>query len=98
MPAAVDHVTCELGTLLVTLLPAQCQVWLPQARLPENCKKTLRVLPIVLGQLFGPNISELLENRIKLSMALSMEIDLLLLKGAIEKVPPLRLRDAFLST
>lgn len=60
---AVSHVDCELGTLSATLLTAQCQVWFAQARLPEDCKKTLRELPIVLGHLFGDNVSEVLEKR-----------------------------------
>ena len=53
----MGHVTRELGTLSATLLTARCQVWLAQARLPEDCKKTLRELPIVPGLLFGPNVS-----------------------------------------
>ncbi len=65
----MGHVTCELGTLSATLLTARRQVWLAQARLPEDCMKTLRELPIVPGHLFGPNISELLEKRMKLSEA-----------------------------
>ncbi len=65
----MGHVTRELGTLSATLLTARRQVWLAQARLPEDCKKTLRELPIVPGHLFGPNISEQLEKRMKLSEA-----------------------------
>lgn len=53
----------------MTLLTVPCQVWLAQARLPENCKKTLRELPIVPGHLFGPNVSEVLQKRMKLSEA-----------------------------
>ncbi|RXN21852.1 hypothetical protein ROHU_023736 [Labeo rohita] len=59
----------ELGNLTATLLAARCQVWLAQARLPEDCKKTLRDLPFVPGHLFGPNVPELLEKRVKLSEA-----------------------------
>ncbi len=43
------------------------QVWLAQARLPEDFKKTLRDLSIVPGHLFGPDVSEVLEKRMKLS-------------------------------
>lgn len=66
---SMGHVTRELGTLSATLLTARRQVWLAQARLPEDCKKTLRDLPIVPGHLFGPNVSEILEKRMKLSEA-----------------------------
>lgn len=59
----MSHVDCELGTLPVTLLTAQCQVWFAQARLPEDCKKTLRELPIVLRHLFGADISDALQKR-----------------------------------
>lgn len=62
-------VTRELGSLTATLLAARRQVWLAQARLPEDCKKTLRDLPFVPGHLFGPNVPELLEKRVKLSEA-----------------------------
>ncbi|RXN04552.1 extracellular calcium-sensing receptor-like protein [Labeo rohita] len=66
---AMGHVTRELGNLTATLLAARRQVWLAQARLPEDCKKTLRDLPFVPGHLFGPNVPELLEKRVKLSEA-----------------------------
>ncbi len=56
-----------VGTLTATLLAALRQVWIAQAKLPEDCKKTLRDLPIVLGHLFGPNVSELLDKIMKLS-------------------------------
>ncbi|KAL1268254.1 hypothetical protein QQF64_033617 [Cirrhinus molitorella] len=61
---AMGHVTRELGNLT-----ARRQVWLAQARLSEDCKKTLRDLPFVPGHLFGPNVPELLEKRVKLSEA-----------------------------
>ncbi|KAG7314469.1 hypothetical protein KOW79_021772 [Hemibagrus wyckioides] len=38
---AMGHVTRELGNLTATLLAARRQVCLAQARLPEDCKKTL---------------------------------------------------------
>lgn len=63
---AMGHVTCELGTLPATLLAAQCH---GMARLLEDCKKTLREEPIVPGNLFGPNVSEVLEKIMKLSKA-----------------------------
>lgn len=63
----MGHVTRELGTLTATLLAARCQVWIAQAKLPEDCKKTLRDLLIIPGHLFGPNVSKLLDKRLKLS-------------------------------
>lgn len=60
-------VTNKLGSLTATLLAARRQVWLVQAQLSEDCKKILRNLPFVPGHLFGPNVPELLEKRVKLS-------------------------------
>ncbi|KAK9973897.1 hypothetical protein ABG768_024593 [Culter alburnus] len=51
------------------LLVAHSQVWLVQAQLLEDCKKTLRDLPFVPEHLFGPNVPEMLEKRVKLSEA-----------------------------
>lgn len=65
----MGHVTRELGSLIATLLAACRQVWFAQARLPEDCKRTLRDLLFVPGHLFVPNIPELLEKRLKLSEA-----------------------------
>lgn len=62
-------VTHKPGSLTVTLLGARRQVWLVQAQLLEDCKKTLRDLPFVPGHLFGPNVPEMLEKRVKLSEA-----------------------------
>lgn len=53
-----------MGTLKAMHLAACRQMWLAQ-----DCKKTLRDLPIVPGHLFGPNVPELLEKRLKLSEA-----------------------------
>ncbi|KAI7790197.1 hypothetical protein IRJ41_004552 [Triplophysa rosa] len=66
---AIGHVTRELGALTATLLAGRRHVWLAQAKLPEDCKRTLRDLPIVPGHLFRPNVPELLEKRLKLSEA-----------------------------
>ncbi|KAK9957126.1 hypothetical protein ABG768_011396 [Culter alburnus] len=65
----MGHVTHELGNLTATLLAARRQVWLAQARLPEDCKKTLRDLLFVPRHLFVPNVPELLEKMAKLSEA-----------------------------
>lgn len=66
---AMGHVTRELGSPTATLLNARRQVWLAQAKLSEDCKKTLRDLPIVPGHLFGPDVADILEKRAKLSTA-----------------------------
>lgn len=65
----MGHGTRELGSLTATLLTAHRQVWLAQAKLPEDFKKTLRDLPIVPGHLFGPSVPELLAKMLKLSEA-----------------------------
>lgn len=62
----MGHVTRKLGTLTATLLAARYQVWLTQAKLPGDYVKTLRDLPIAPGHLFGPNVPEHLEKRVKL--------------------------------
>lgn len=43
----------ELGRLLSTLTQARRQVWLAQSPLTETCRRTLRSLPVVPGELFG---------------------------------------------
>lgn len=75
------HNTCpqSLGiqhlsrTRVCTAVFCPCQingsVLLSQMTTGVDCKKTLRDLPFVPGQLFGPNVPELLEKRGKLSEA-----------------------------
>lgn len=65
----MGHVTRELGSHTAMLLTARRQVWLAQVKLPEDCQKTLRDLPFVPGNLFGPSVPELLEKRLILSEA-----------------------------
>ncbi|MEQ2185777.1 hypothetical protein GOODEAATRI_021704, partial [Goodea atripinnis] len=45
--------TRDLGRTLYTLVHARCQVSLAQSSLTEPCKRTLRALPVVPGELFG---------------------------------------------
>lgn len=45
--------TRELGRTLSTLVHARRQVWLAQSPLTEPCRRTLRALPVVPGELFG---------------------------------------------
>ncbi|MEQ2160412.1 hypothetical protein GOODEAATRI_033450, partial [Goodea atripinnis] len=53
--------TRELGRTLSTLVHARCQVWLAQSPLTEPCRRTLRALPVVPGELFGSATLEALE-------------------------------------
>ena len=54
----------ELGRVMSTLVVARRQVWLAQApKLSDHCRKVLRQLPVVPGQLFGPEADKLLEDR-----------------------------------
>lgn len=51
----------ELGRLLSTLTLARRQVWLAQSPLTEPCRRTLRSLPVVPGELFGAAATDALE-------------------------------------
>ncbi|MEQ2161026.1 hypothetical protein GOODEAATRI_005431 [Goodea atripinnis] len=53
--------TRELGRTLSTLVHARRQVWLAQSPLTEPCRRMLRALPVVLGELFGSAALEALE-------------------------------------
>lgn len=51
----------ELGRLMSTMTLARRQVWLAQSPLAEGCRRTLRSLPVVPGQMFGPAAQQALE-------------------------------------
>ncbi|KAJ0005963.1 hypothetical protein NQD34_015857 [Periophthalmus magnuspinnatus] len=51
----------ELGRLLSILTQARRQVWLAQSPLTETCRRTLRGLPVVPGELFGEAALEALQ-------------------------------------
>ncbi|MEQ2226818.1 hypothetical protein ILYODFUR_031235 [Ilyodon furcidens] len=51
----------ELGHQLATLVVMRRQVWLAQAPVSDDCRQTLRSLPVVPGQLFGPEAERALE-------------------------------------
>ncbi|KAK7907527.1 hypothetical protein WMY93_016139 [Mugilogobius chulae] len=51
----------ELGRLLSTLTQVRRQVWLAQSPLTETCRRTLRALPVVPGELFGAAAQEALQ-------------------------------------
>ncbi|MEQ2182576.1 hypothetical protein GOODEAATRI_023766, partial [Goodea atripinnis] len=53
--------TRELGCTLSTLVHAQRQVWLAQSSFTKPCRRTLKVLPVVPGELFGSATLEALE-------------------------------------
>ncbi|MEQ2172671.1 hypothetical protein GOODEAATRI_023446, partial [Goodea atripinnis] len=53
--------TRKLGRTLSTLVHARRQVWLAQSPLTEPCRRTLRALLVVPGELFGSAALEALE-------------------------------------
>ena len=57
--------TTELGRLMSTLTLARCQVWLAQSPLSEASRKTLHMLPVVPGQMFGPAAQQGLERSVQ---------------------------------
>ncbi|KAK5599374.1 hypothetical protein CRENBAI_021924 [Crenichthys baileyi] len=58
---AFAPMTRELGCTLSSLVHAWCQMWLAQSSLTEPCRRTLRALPLVPGELFGSAALEALE-------------------------------------
>ncbi len=57
----------ELGRLMSTLTQARRQVWLARSPLSDTCRKTLRDLPVIPGQLFGPAAQETLERSVQMN-------------------------------
>lgn len=53
--------TRELGRVMSFLVQARRQVWLAQSPLTEACRRTLRGVPVVPGELFGSAALEALE-------------------------------------
>ena len=64
---SVGAVANECGRSLGLLVQARRQVWLAQSPLPEPCRNSLRALPLVPGQIFGPAAQEALERRVLVS-------------------------------
>lgn len=54
-------ITRDLGRMLSPLTMACRQVWLAQTPLSETCRRTLRTLPVVPCQMFGPAALEALK-------------------------------------
>ncbi|MED6260077.1 hypothetical protein ATANTOWER_000334, partial [Ataeniobius toweri] len=68
-PQAFGLMSRELGRLLSTLVVTRRQVWLAQAPISDDCRQSLRRLPVVQGQLFGPEAERALECRWQSSQA-----------------------------
>ncbi|MEQ2218524.1 hypothetical protein XENOCAPTIV_004409, partial [Xenoophorus captivus] len=66
---AFGHMSRELGRLLSTLVVTRRQVWLAQAPISDDCRQSLRRLPVIPGQLFGPEAKRALERRRQSSQA-----------------------------
>ncbi len=64
---AFAFITRELDRLMSTLTLTRCQVWLAQSPLSESCRRTLRTLPVVPGELFDPAAQQALEQGIQAS-------------------------------
>ena len=62
---AFAFMTRELGRLMASLTLARRQVWLAQSPLSEPCRRTLRTLPVVPGELFGPAAQQALDRGIQ---------------------------------
>ena len=63
------YMTRELGRLMSTVTLARRQVWLAQSPLSEVCRRTLRSLPVVPGQTFGPTALQALERSVQVGQA-----------------------------
>ncbi|MEQ2173456.1 hypothetical protein GOODEAATRI_032302, partial [Goodea atripinnis] len=57
--------TTELSRVMPFLVQAHRQVWLVQSPLTEACRRTLRAVPVVLGELFGSAGVEALEGTVQ---------------------------------
>ncbi len=82
---SIAFMTRELGRLMSTLTQACRQVWLAQSPLSEACRKTLRDLPVVPRQLFGPAAQQTLESSVQANQTRQQFADL-------RRVPPSRLQ------
>ncbi|MEQ2181274.1 hypothetical protein GOODEAATRI_009733 [Goodea atripinnis] len=71
--------TRELVCTLSTLVHARRQVWPPQSSLTEPCRRTLRALSVVPGELFGSVALEALEHGSGWRVSIALPTCLLLL-------------------
>ncbi len=73
---AFAFMTRELGRLMSTLTMARRQVWLAQSPLSEAYRKTLRTLPVIPGQMFGPAAQQALERSVQVNKVKQQFADL----------------------
>ncbi|MED6238213.1 hypothetical protein ATANTOWER_012877 [Ataeniobius toweri] len=57
--------TRELGHVMYFLVQARRQIWLAQSSLTEACRRTLRGVPVMLGELFGSAAVEAVERTVQ---------------------------------
>ncbi|MEQ2166328.1 hypothetical protein GOODEAATRI_026811 [Goodea atripinnis] len=62
---ALALMTRELGCVMSFLVQACRQVWLAQPPLTEACRRTIRGVPVMLGELFGSAAVEALERTVQ---------------------------------
>lgn len=70
------YMSRELGRLMSTLTITRRQVWLAQSPLSESCRGTLRSLPVVPGQVFGPAAQQTLERAVEANKSRQQFADL----------------------
>lgn len=76
MPVVHAH---SVGSLVLGPTPsglARRKVWLAQSPLSEACRKTLRTLPVVSGQMFGPAAQQALERSVQVNKVKQQFADL----------------------
>lgn len=66
---AFAYMTREQGRVMSHLTSARRQVWLAQSPLSEQCRRSLRSLPVVPGHLFGPAAQDALQRGLQVSQA-----------------------------
>lgn len=70
------YMSRELGRLMATLTVTRRQVWLAQSPLSESCRTTLRTLPVLPGQVFGPAAQQTLERTVEANKSRQQFADL----------------------
>lgn len=70
------YMSRELGRLMSTLTITRRQVWLAQSPLSESCRNTLRRLPVLPGQVFGPAAQQTLERAVEANKSRQQFADL----------------------
>lgn len=70
------YMSRELGRLMSMLTVTRRQVWLAQSPLSESCRTTLRTLPVLPGQVFGPAAQQTLERTVEANKSRQQFADL----------------------